>query len=111
MGAGIPYGAELFYVGFEDVGAFARKPPIFSFESVESLQPRDHWLALDSALMESDCEWVSMRNELRFRKGLRHLCNVCRPGKMAEAEKDRMFKGHSDLNPCICAACVDCLAA
>lgn len=107
------YGADMLCVGFEDMGAFACKPPFFSFESAETLQPRDHWLALDSALMRSNCRWVSMRNELRLGKGLRHLCNVCQPGKMAETEQHTYFacKGHFDLIPCICAACVDCLAA
>lgn len=101
------YGQNILYVSFEDVDAFARKPPIFSFGCCKPLEPIEDWQALDAALVRSNRDWVS-KSELF--NGIRHFCNVCPPGRMLEVEIGPNFLCHRELVPCICEACATCLA-
>lgn len=53
-----------------DAHAFARKPPMFSFESGFPLELVDIWLALDAALVLSNSKWVSISNALHSEHGI-----------------------------------------
>lgn len=95
-------------VTFKDVGAFARLPMNFHFESNRSL--RHEWLPLDAALVQSKPDWVSKAKQLKHECECADKCKYnCDKYEICVLSYEHFPGKSTEFLRCSCGACIACL--